>query len=135
MNLLLDTDTCIYALKGNASVLDCLMSRSRSDVAVSVITEAELRTGAAKSSAPVKTAHLLANFLRPLSVVDFTSSDATAYAQLRAKLERNGTPIGPLDTLIAAQAVARKLVLVTNNEREFGRVPGLRLENWASSRR
>ena len=102
---------------------------------MSVITEAELRTGAAKSSAPAKTAHLLANFLRPLSVVEFTSADASAYAQIRAKLERAGTPIGPLDTLIAAQAVARKLVLVTNNEREFGRVPGLRLENWASPRR
>lgn len=131
MKVLLDTDTCIYALKRNASVLDRLLSRSRANVAVSVITEAELRTGAAKSSSPVKTLHLLENFLRPLEVVDFTSADATTYAQLRAKLERAGTPIGPLDTLIAAQAVSRKLVLVTNNEREFGRVPGLRLENWS----
>ena len=131
MKVLLDTDTCIYALKGNATVLDRLLSRSRADVAVSVITEAELRTGAAKSSSPVKTAHLLENFLRPLAIVEFTSADAATYAHLRAKLERAGTPIGPLDSLIAAQAVSRKLVLVTNNEREFGRVPGLRLENWA----
>ena len=131
MKVLLDTDTCIYALKGNATVLDRLLSRSRADVAVSVITEAELRTGAAKSSSPVKTSRLLENFLRPLAVVDFTSADAATYAHLRAKLERAGTPIGPLDTLIAAQAVSRKLVLVTNNEREFGRVPGLRLENWS----
>ena len=131
MKFLLDTDTCIYALKGNATVLDRLLSRSRADVAVSVITEAELRTGAAKSSSPVKTSHLLENFLRPLAVVEFTSADATTYAQIRAKLERAGTPIGPLDTLIAAQAISRKLVLVTNNEREFGRVPGLRLENWS----
>jgi tRNA(fMet)-specific endonuclease VapC len=131
VKVLLDTDTCIYALKGNATVLDRLLSRSRADVAVSVITEAELRTGAAKSSSPVKTSRLLENFLRPLAVVDFTSADAATYAYLRAKLERAGTPIGPLDTLIAAQAVSRKLVLVTNNEREFGRVPGLRLENWS----
>lgn len=131
MKLLLDTDSCIYALKRNANVLDRLLSRNRADVAVSVITEAELRTGAAKSASPVKTSHLLENFLRALAIVDFTSSDATTYAQLRAKLERAGTPIGPLDTLIAAQAVSRKLVLVTNNEREFGRVPGLRLENWS----
>ena len=131
MKVLLDTDTCIYALKRNASVLDRLLSRSRADVAVSVITEAELRTGAAKSSSAVKTLRLLENFLRPLTVVEFTSADAATYAQLRAKLERAGTPIGPLDTLIAAQAVFRKLVLVTNNEREFGRVPGLRLENWS----
>jgi tRNA(fMet)-specific endonuclease VapC len=131
VKVLLDTDTCIYALKGNVSVLDRLLSRSRADVAVSVITEAELRTGAAKSSSPVKTSRLLENFLRPLAVVDFTSADAATYAQLRAKLERAGTPIGPLDTLIAAQAVSRKLVVITNNEREFGRVPGLRLENWS----
>ena len=131
MKLLLATDTCIHALKRNPGVLGRLLSRSRADVAVSVVTEAELRTGAAKSSSPPKTALLLENFLRPLAVVEFTSSDAKAYAQLRAKLERAGTPIGPLDTLIAAQAVSRKLVLVTNNEREFGRVPGLRLENWA----
>jgi tRNA(fMet)-specific endonuclease VapC len=131
VKVLLDTDTCIYALKGNATVLEKLISRSRADVAVSVITEAELRTGAAKSSSPLKTSRLLENFLRPLPVVDFTSADAVTYAQLRAKLERAGTPIGPLDTLIAAQAVSRKLVLVTNNEREFGRVPGLRLENWS----
>ena len=131
MKHLLDTDTCIYALKRNASVLERLLSRSRSDIAVSVITEAELRTGAAKSSSPEKTSHLLENFLRPLTVVEFTSADATTYARLRAKLERAGTPIGPLDTLIAAQAVSRKLVLVTNNQREFGRVPGLRLENWS----
>ena len=131
MKVLLDTDTCIFALKRNASVLDRLLSRSRADIAVSVITEAELRTGAARSSSPVKTSHLLENFLRPLAVVEFTSADATTYAQIRAKLERAGTPIGPLDTLIAAQAISRKLVLVTNNEREFGRVPGLRLENWS----
>jgi tRNA(fMet)-specific endonuclease VapC len=131
VKLLLDTDICIYAMKQNAKVLDRLLSRNRADVAVSVITEAELRTGAAKSASPVKTAHLVENFLLALAVVDFTSSDATTYARLRAKLDRAGTPIGPLDTLIAAQAVSRKLVLVTNNEREFGRVPGLRLENWS----
>jgi tRNA(fMet)-specific endonuclease VapC len=70
--------------------------------------------------------------MRPVTIVEFTSSDAIAYAQVRAKLERAGTPIGPLDTLIAAQAVERKLILVSNNEREFGRVSGLRVENWAT---
>jgi tRNA(fMet)-specific endonuclease VapC len=100
-------------------------------VAVSVISEAELRTGAAKSSSPVKTTRCVENFLRPLALVEFTSSDAVSYARVRARLERAGTPIGPLDTLIAAQAVSRKLVLVSKNEREFGRVAGLRLENWA----
>lgn len=130
MKYLLDTDTCIYALKQNESILRRLLSTAREDVVISVITEAELRTGAAKSSSPVKTLQLIENFLRPLTMIDFTSDDAIAYATVRAKLERAGTPIGPLDTLIAAHAVARKLILVTNNDREFRRVAGLRLENW-----
>ncbi len=131
MKYLLDTDTCIYALKQRTAVLERMLSRSRADVAVSVITEAELRTGAAKSSSPVKTMRLVENFLRPLTVVEFTSDDAASYADVRAKLERAGTPIGPLDTLIASQAVGRKLILVSNNESEFGRVAALRMENWA----
>jgi len=114
-------------------VLERLLSRSRADVAVSVITEAELRTGAAKSSLPVKTMRLVENFLRPLTIVEFTSSDAASYANVRAKLDRAGTPIGPFETLISAQAVGRKLILVSNNEREFGWVSGLRLENWAQT--
>jgi tRNA(fMet)-specific endonuclease VapC len=132
MKFLLDTDTCIYALKQNPTVLKHLLAQSREDIAVSVITEAELRTGAAKSTSAAKTLRLVENFLRPLGILEFTSNDAASYAQVRAKLERAGTPIGPLDTLIAAQAVARKLVLVSNNEREFSRVAGLRIENWAS---
>lgn len=130
MAYLLDTDTCIYALKQNARILEQLLSKSRNEVGVSVLTEAELRTGAAKSSSPIKTLRLVQNFLRPLAIADFTSEDAVAYAHIRAKLERAGTPIGPLDTLIAAQAVARNLTLVTNNQREFSRVPGLHIENW-----
>jgi tRNA(fMet)-specific endonuclease VapC len=131
MRYLLDTDTCIYALKRNATVIANMLSRSRSDIGLSVVTEAELRTGAAKSSSPTRTLHLVENFLGPLAILEFTSADAAAYAQVRARLERAGTPIGPLDTLIAAQAVARKLTLVTNNQREFARVSGLRLDNWA----
>jgi len=130
MKFLLDTDTCIYALKQNQNVLERLLATTREDVLVSVITEGELRTGAAKSSSPVKTLHYIENFLRPLTVIDFTSDDAIVYAGVRAKLERAGTPIGPLDTLIASQAIARKLTLVTNNEREFRRVTGLAIENW-----
>jgi tRNA(fMet)-specific endonuclease VapC len=131
MKFLLDTDTCIYALKQNERVLGRLLAAAREDVAVSVITEAELRTGAAKSSTPVKTLRLIENFLAPLTLIEFTSPDAVAYAAVRSKLERAGTPIGPLDTLIASQAVARRLVLVSNNEREFRRVATLTVENWS----
>jgi len=127
---LLDTDTCIYALKQQARVIERLLATAREDVGVSVITEAELRTGAAKSSSPSTTLGFVENFLAPIMRLEFTSEDAVAYASIRSKLERSGTPIGPLDTLIAAQAVARGFVLVSNNEREFRRVPGLKLENW-----
>lgn len=131
MSFLLDTDTCIYALKQDPNVIDQLLSKSREEIQVSVITEAELRTGAEKSASPVRTLRLVENFLRPLAIAEFTSADAVVYAHIRARLERAGTPIGPLDTLIASQAVARKLTLVSNNEREFRRVPGLHMENWA----
>src|SRR5438270_10826712 len=130
MQFLLDSDTCIYALKQNDTIIQRLLSTPREDVMVSVITEAELRTGAAKSSSPVKTLRLIENFLGPLTMVEFTSADAIAYATIRARLERAGTPIGPLDTLIAAQALARGLTVVSNNEREFRRVAGLGVENW-----
>jgi len=132
MSFLLDTNICIHALKQDPTVLRHLLARQPAEVYVSVITEAELRTGAAKSTSAAKTLRLIESFLRPLGILDFVSEDAAAYAAVRARLERAGTPIGPLDTLIAAQAVARKLVLVSNNEREFSRVAGLRIENWTT---
>ena len=85
MKFLLDTDTCIYALKQNENVLRQLLSTAREDVSISVITEAELRTGAAKSSSPLKTLHRIENFLRALTLIDFTSDDAIAYSGVRAR--------------------------------------------------
>jgi tRNA(fMet)-specific endonuclease VapC len=110
-----------------------LLASGREDVAVSVITEAELRTGAAKSSSPSRTLHRVENVLSPIPCIDFTSDDAVTYAAVHSKLERAGTPIRPLDTLIAAQARARRLILISNNEREFRRVAGLTVENWSRS--
>lgn len=132
MKFMLDTNICIYALKHHPAVTARMLAEARADVSISAISEGELRLGAAKSAAAARTASLIENFLRPLTVVDFTSDDAQTYADIRARLERAGKPIGPLDTLIAAQAVARGLTLVSNNEREFRRVPGLKLVNWAS---
>ena len=80
----------------------------------------------------LQTLQLVENFLSPITLIEFASDDAIAYATVRAKLERADTPIGPLDTLLAAQHVGRKLTLVTNNEREFRRVRGLWFENWIS---
>ena len=131
MKFLLDTNICIYAIRQDPQVLRRLLSQSRADVAVSVITEGELRTGAAKSSSAAKTLERVENFLRPIAILEFTSGDAAVYANIRAQLELDGTPIGPLDTLIAAQAMGRKLTLVTNNQREFGRIRRLRLDNWS----
>lgn len=128
---LLDTDTCIYALKQKHGVLERMLGKPRDSIHLSVITESELRFGVAKSRSATKALRLLENFLRPLQVLAYDSSDAIAYARIREALESKGKPIGPLDTLIAAQAVARELTLVTNNEREFSRVPGLHVENWA----
>jgi len=132
MKFLLDTDTCIYAIKKHTAVIEAMNAVDPDDLAVSVVTEAELRTGAAKSSSPIKSLHVMEIFLQPLTILDFTSENTVVYAHLRAKLERAGTPIGPYDTIIAAQALANDLTLVTNNEREFRRIPGLRVENWRS---
>jgi tRNA(fMet)-specific endonuclease VapC len=128
---LLDTDTCIYAIKGERSVLSKMSAKSPAAIFISVVTEGELRTGAEKSVAPVKARRAVDAFLMPLQLVDFTSEDAACYARIRAALEKEGTPIGPLDTLIAAQAVSRGHWLVTNNQREFQRVDGAVLENWS----
>jgi tRNA(fMet)-specific endonuclease VapC len=91
-----------------------------------------VRTGVAKSSSPARSFELVDNLLDPLGVAEFASADVASYAEVRARLELAGTPIGPLDTLVAAQVVARNVILVSNNEREFSRVTGLRVENWAS---
>jgi tRNA(fMet)-specific endonuclease VapC len=127
---MLDTDTCIYALKQERSVLEKMLGTPRAEIVLSAITKAELLTGAAKSRSATKTARLLHAFLAPLAVLDFTSEDAVEYANIRASLEQKGTPIGPLDTLIASHARARGVILVTNNEVEFKRVEGLRITNW-----
>ncbi len=104
-------------MKQQGLVLRNMLSHSRSDLAVSVITEAELRTGAAKSLSPTKTLHLVEGFLQPLAILAFTSEDAASYARIRSRLEHAGRPIGPLDTLIAAQAITRRIAVVSNNER------------------
>jgi tRNA(fMet)-specific endonuclease VapC len=129
---LLDTNTFIYVLKQVPAVLSRFLSHPPSDYAVSVVVEAELRAGAAKSQTPAATLRRVEAALAPLTDLPFDSSDAKVYARIRSALERAGTPIGAMDLLIAAHATSRNLVLVTNNEREFRRVRGLTVENWVS---
>lgn len=130
MKYLLDTNTCIYIINERPKNVREQFSRFElSDIGVSSITAAELAFGVAKSRS-MKNRIALEAFLLPLEVMPFDLSAAFAYGDLRAELARLGEPIGPLDLQIAAHALNLKVTLVTNNEREFRKVPGLRLENW-----
>lgn len=132
MKYLLDTNICIYMIRQKApAVLGRFESVQPGDVAVSAITVAELQYGAARSRYPEQNRAALSQFLLPLMALDFDQAAADVYGRLRANLEERGQPIGALDQLIAAQAIAHNLTLVTNNLREFERIPDLRLENWA----
>ncbi len=129
---LLDTNICIYLIKKKPEgVLKRLRALDISTVAVSSITVAELQYGVAKSARPEQNALALAALLAPLDVLAFDDSAVATYGTVRAELERSGTPIGSLDSLIAAHALALGRTVVTNNTREFSKVVGLKLENWA----
>lgn len=130
---LLDTNICIYVIRRRPSeVLAKFEAYEVGEIGVSSITVAELRYGAEKSGRPSQNLEALSQFLLPLETADFDASAAAEYGRIRAALERRGTPIGPLDSLIAAHAVSLGATLVTNNIREFERVPGLELENWVN---
>jgi tRNA(fMet)-specific endonuclease VapC len=131
LRYLLDTNICVYALKRREVVIDRLQALSPDDIAISVITLAELWFGARKSVRPESTRRSVDAFLRPFEVVPFDRGAAEAYARLRLELERAGRPIGERDLQIASTAVARRLTVVTHNISEFGRVAGLAVEDWA----
>ena len=131
---LLDTDICIEIIRGRSAAPLANLRRHRiGSVAISSITLAELQYGVARSRDPQRNRIALIHFLAPLEVLPFDQHAADAYGEFRADLERAGGPIGPLDTLIAAQALAEKLTLVTNNQRHFARVADLHVENWGSA--
>jgi tRNA(fMet)-specific endonuclease VapC len=128
---LLDTNICIYLIRQESpQVLRRFEALDFGDIGVSSITVAELQHGVQKSQRQVQNQKALAQFLIPLIIADFDNAAAKAYGVIRAALERQGTPIGSLDTLIAAHALSLDVTLVTNNEREFLRVPGLKIVNW-----
>lgn len=134
MKWMLDTDTCIAIIKGKPpSVLKKLRGKSVGQVGISSITLGELAFGAAKSGRRDESRAALAEFLLALEIASFDSDAASSHGQVRASLEKRGTPIGALDTLIGAHAVALDVVLVTHNTREFGRLDTLRLEDWTRS--
>jgi tRNA(fMet)-specific endonuclease VapC len=129
---MLDTNACIGLIRNRTShLLDRLKEQSIDDMCVSSITVAELEYGVAKGSRPSENREALDRFLVPLNIAAFDHEDGQVYGRVRAHLEAQGTPIGSLDTLIAAHALSMGLTLVTNNTREFSRVPGLAVEDWS----
>ena len=131
MRYLLDTNTCIYIIKRSPPHVYERFKRLRvGDVGVSAITYCELQFGVANSSRPAENQLALTEFLAPLDVLDFPSAAAIVFGEIRAHLQRVGTPIGNYDLLIAAHALHQGFTLITNNIAEFKRVPGLKVENW-----
>ena len=134
MRYLLDTNICIYYINEKPShIMEKVHQCMLDGICISAITLAELEHGVAKSAYPEQNADKLAQFLSIFDVLPFGGEAATAYGIIQADLQRKGTPISPMDTLIAAHARAEGVTLVTNNLREFERVEGLALENWAES--
>ena len=130
MKYLLDTNICIYLINERPKkVLAHFKRHSLEDIGISSITASELAFGVAKSASSKNSAALEA-FLLPLNVVDYDAGAAIIYGDIRATLEKQGKTIGPLDMLIAASALSRQLILVTNNEKEFRRISKLKVENW-----
>lgn len=129
--VMLDTCTCIELIRGRGeAVLKRLRGYEPEAVSISAITLAELHHGVARSQRPGHNMQALMQFCAPLAILPFDDIAALVYGQVRTVLASRGTPIGPLDTLIAAHALSRHLTVVTSNESEFRRVDGLSVENW-----
>lgn len=130
MKYLIDSDVLIQLERTRSPSLVQRFSRHHGELALSSIVASELLYGAAKSREPELARTNLMLMFALLQALDFTAGDAEHVADIRLHLQQTGQMIGPNDLLIAGQARARGMVLVTNNTREFERVPGLRVENW-----
>ncbi|QVM90838.1 tRNA(fMet)-specific endonuclease VapC [Pseudomonas entomophila] len=132
LRYMLDTNICIFTIKNKPQVVREAFNRYHGQLAISTVTLMELIYGAEKSAAPERNLAIVEGFAARLDVLDYDIQGAAHTAQLRAELAKAGTPIGPYDRMIAGHARARGLTLVTNNLREFQRVPGLRVEDWVT---
>ncbi len=133
MSYFLDTNICIYLLKGAYPHLaDKIMTYHPDEIKIPAVVKAELLYGAEKSVKRKENMELIEALLMPMDIVPFGDSAAGHYASVRSTLERAGTPIGPNDLLIAATVLAENGILVTNNVREFERVPALQIEDWTN---
>ena len=126
---MLDTDSVSFALRGQGNVGTRILDHKPSELCISAITLAELRFGAHKRDSK-KLHKLIDTFAESLAPQDFDIDAADEYGRLAADLAKRGTPLGAFDAMIAAHARSMKLTLVTNNEKHFRRVAGLKVENW-----
>ncbi len=131
MKYMLDTNICIYIIKRKpVEVIERFRQLRISQVCVSSITLSELEYGVIKSSKPEQNHSALAQFMAPIEILPYGDAAAQHYGELRVYLEKHGTPIGSLDMLIAAHALSTGCILITNNVKEFERVPNLEIDNW-----
>ena len=128
---MLDTNACIYIIKRKPQkVITRFQQTDISQIGISSITLSELLYGVSKSSKPEQNQIALSQFVAPLEIMPYDDGAAQHYGDLRVRLEKQGTPIGSLDMLIAAHAISLDSVLITNNEKEFIRIPNLKIDNW-----
>ena len=130
MRYLLDTNACIFLMKGNPEILKHFLTKKDFGIAISTITVAELYYGVFNSEHKEKNSANLINFFIGLNLLDFDSSSAMEYGRIRAALRKKGTPISQMDMLIAAHAKSKNLTLITNNISEFERIEDLQIEDW-----
>ncbi len=131
MKYILDTNICIYIIKKRpVQVIEHLRNLSISEVGISSITLSELEYGVEKSKKQKQNKIALTGFIAPLEIAVYDQEAALVYGKIRAYLEKIGQPIGSLDLLIAAHAISLNSSLVTNNEKEFKKIPMLKVENW-----
>ncbi|MBW1892301.1 MAG: type II toxin-antitoxin system VapC family toxin [Deltaproteobacteria bacterium] len=131
MKFILDTNTCVYIIKRKPlDVIERFNQIKISQIGISSITLSELLYGVSKSSKPEQNQIALTQFVAPLEILPYGDEAAQYYGVLRAYLEKQGTPVGSLDMLIAAHALSTDCILVTNNEKEFIRIPNLKINNW-----
>ncbi len=128
---LIDTNICIYIMnKRPIGIIHKFKQFDVGEIGVSTITVSELQYGVSKSKNRRLNKQRIEEFLFPLEILPYDEIAATIYGDIRVQLEKRGEPIGPLDLLIAAHALSRNLVLISNNEKEFKRVKNLKVENW-----
>ncbi|MBE9170378.1 type II toxin-antitoxin system VapC family toxin [Pleurocapsales cyanobacterium LEGE 06147] len=130
MKYLLDTDICIYWLKGRNEVREKINQLDQSEIAICSITVSELYFGAYNSSKIEKNLITAETFIQSLPVISLSNETLKKFGQLKAKLRQAGTPVADFDLLIASVAITEDLILVTNNIRHYQRIVGLKLENW-----